>query len=257
MDRGAGPRQRFSGACHDRPLLGVTPEAITAEAPHRVKRPVMRMSWCDLTFLHWKYDPIVIRAMVPAGLHLDLYDGAAWVGLVPFLMTDVMVTRGPALPWISEFPETNVRTYVFNDRGERGVWFFSLDAARLLAVLGGRGGFGLPYFWAAMRIERPPGCVRYSSRRRGAHLDIQVRAGSRISAPTLLEHFLTARWRLFAERRGRILQCKVQHQPWPLFTAEVVTIDQDLVQASGLPAPDGAPLAHFSPNVDVLAGSLE
>jgi uncharacterized protein YqjF (DUF2071 family) len=236
----------------------VTPESITAAPPHQVPRPVMRMSWRDLTFLHWPYEPATIRPLVPAGLQLDLHDGIAWVGLVPFLMTDVSVPRGPAVPWISEFPETNVRTYVFNSRGERGVWFFSLDAARLLAVIGGRTLFSLPYFWATMSIDRRPASVRYTSRRRGpSGLDIQVRIGEAIASPTSLEHFLTARWRLFAERRGRILQSKVHHQTWPLFTAEAITVEQDLFAASGLPAPRGEPLAHFSPNVDVMAGSLE
>ncbi len=217
----------------------------------------MRMSWRHLTFVHWQYDAAAVRPLVPAGLQLDLYDGVAWVGLVPFLMADVSLPRAPALPWISEFPETNVRTYVYNARGERGVWFFSLDAARLLAVAGGRTFFSLPYYWSKMRIEREAASVRYVSTRRGARLDMEVRVGDAIVSPGSLDHFLTARWRLFAERRGRVLRSNVHHQPWPLRHARLVRLEQDLLQSAGLPAPAGEPLMHFAENVDVLAGGLE
>jgi uncharacterized protein YqjF (DUF2071 family) len=90
----------------------------------------MRQTWRDLTFLHWRYDPAVVRRLLPADLQLDLYEGAAWVGLVPFLITGLSGPGALTMPWLSEFPETNVRTYVMDRTGARGVWFFSLDAAR-------------------------------------------------------------------------------------------------------------------------------
>jgi len=102
----------------------------------------MRQSWLDLTFLHWPYEPATVRSLVPAGLTLDLHDGAAWIGLVPFLITGLTLPGAPAMPWLSRFPETNVRTYVIDGEGKRGVWFFSLDAARWAAVLGARLAYG-------------------------------------------------------------------------------------------------------------------
>src|ERR1700680_4523345 len=112
----------------------------------------MRQTWRDLTFLHWRYDPAVVRPLAPADLQLDLCEGAAWVGLVPFLITGLSWPGVPAVPRISEFPETNVRTYVTDRTGSRGVWFFSLDAARLPAVIGARITYALPYFWARMKV---------------------------------------------------------------------------------------------------------
>src|SRR5581483_3542727 len=111
---------------------------------------ILRQTWKHLTFLHWPYDPAVVRPLVPAELELDLAAGAAWIGLVPFLLTDLTLPHAPAAPWLSQFPETNVRTYVYDKHGRRGVWFFSLDAARLTAVIGARSGYALPYYWSRM-----------------------------------------------------------------------------------------------------------
>jgi len=215
----------------------------------------MRQSWRDLTFLHWRSDPSAIRPLVPAELQLDLYDGAAWVGLVPFLIVDLTLPHAPALPWLSKFPETNVRTYVIDRHGARGVWFFSLDAARLLAVIGARAVYALPYFWAKMSVERQAGSLRYTSTRRQgpkASCEIEVRIGEPVSSPTELEVFLTARFRLFAQRRGRLLKADIEHRPWPLQHASIPYLKQDLLRAAGLPQSHTAPLAHFAAGVDVL-----
>jgi uncharacterized protein len=222
-----------------------------------VLNPVMRQCWRELTFLHWKCRPSAIRPLVPAGLQLDLYDGAAWIGLVPFSIVDLSLPTAPALPWLSRFAETNVRTYVIDPEGARGVWFFSLDAARLLAVIGARMAYALPYFWSRMRIERKGELIRYTSRRRHAPRavsDIEVRIGETINSPSELEVFLTARFRLLAERRGRLLKADIVHQPWPLQRAGAGYLRQDLLRAAGLPQSNAAPLAHFASRVDVLVG---
>jgi uncharacterized protein len=220
---------------------------------------VMRQTWRDLTFLHWRYDPAVVRPLVPADLQLDLYEGAAWVGLVPFLITGLTHPRAPAVPWLSAFPETNVRTYVRDRHGAPGVWFFSLDAARLAAVIGARVMYALPYFWARMRVVSNGASVHYQSTRLHgprAQSDIRVEAGEPVDAASRLELFLTARLRLYAYRGGRLLHADIQHQPWPLERVRVLGWTESLVRAAGLPAPAGEPLAHFSRSLDVRVGPI-
>ena len=151
----------------------------------------MHQTWRDLTFLHWRAEPSIVRELVPKDLELDLYDGTAWIGLVPFVVTHLSLPNAPPLPWVSTFPETNVRTYVVDQNGLRGVWFFSLDAARLLAVVGARTAYALPYFWASMSAVRDGEVVRYRSAR---HLgmkgrsEIEVRIGEAIDTPNELEY---------------------------------------------------------------------
>jgi hypothetical protein len=82
--------------------------------------------------------------LVPPELELDLYDGQAYVGIVPFQIALLCESWWPKAAAMS-FLETNVRTYV-RYQGRPGVYFLSLDAASTCAVVGARFFWGLPYF---------------------------------------------------------------------------------------------------------------
>ncbi|KPM57564.1 hypothetical protein ACG83_00740 [Frankia sp. R43] len=288
--------------------------------PFAVERPASIQRWERLTFLHWPFEPEVVRRRLPPELTVDTFDGQAWVSLVPFSMR-VATGRGWSLPWMSAFPETNVRTYVVDRRGRRGVWFFSLDAARLPAVLMARGGFRLPYLWSAMRVVRTgegwPGPRRtlgqdgigqdgigqdgigqdgigqdgigrdrigrdgigrdgigrdgigrdeilYRTRRRwpgprGASSRVRVRIGAAYQAGELspLDHFLTARWRLYSSTGPSHRTVPACHEPWPLHRADPVELDDGLLGAAGLAPPAVEPLMHYSPGVQVRIGRPE
>src|SRR5262245_62587079 len=144
------------------------------EAAPRVSRPVMFQEWRAISFLHWRTDAGLIGPMLPPRLTPDIFDGSPWIGLTPFRLNGLRLRFGPRLPWLSSFPETNLRTYVKGPAGD-GIWFFSLDAARVLAVLGARWIFGLPYYWARMSIEVKGSRLRYqSTRSRRATMDLSV-----------------------------------------------------------------------------------
>jgi len=215
----------------------------------------MRQTWKRLTFLHWPYDSTLVRPLLLRGLDLDTFDNAAWIGLVPFEIHN--------FPGIPHFPETNVRTYVVGPDGSRAVWFFSLDAARLLAVIGARVAYGLPYFWSRMRVTSENGAVRYGSRRkwhsRTASSDILVKPGDRFPPEELhdRDHFLTARFRLYSMLRGRLGYAQIEHEPWPLSRASVLELDQTLIGTGGLATPRGAPLVHYCEELNVRIGFLK
>jgi uncharacterized protein len=241
---------------HARDERGSPPPAAPA-----VAYPVMIHRWRHVSFLHWRYPAVLVQSLLPTGLTVETLDGAAWVSLLPFRMEGVRPPRLPALPWLSRFPETNLRTYVRGPDGRSGIWFFSLDAGRLPAVAGGRIGYGLPYCWSGMSVECAGGRHVYRCRRRwpgptGARCDVTVRTGARLTESDLrpLDHFLTARYRLYSRLAGRLVAADAEHGPWPLHAARVTRLDQDLTRAAGLPAPDHDPLAHASPGVTVRIG---
>jgi uncharacterized protein len=242
--------------------VAASDEMLAGSCPFRIDRPVMRQRWDRLTFLHWRFKPDEVARLLPAGLEPDLFDGAAWVGLVPFFM-HVATASGRMVPWVSRFPETNVRTYVRNADGVTGIWFFSLDAARLGAVAVARTTYRLPYFWSSMKVRGTGGQISYDCRRRlpgpAASSLASVVIGDRIGADELDErdHFLTARWILFSVAGSRRRLARACHEPWPLHRAEATTVDDGLLVAAGLPAPVGAPLVHYSPGVDVAIGRPE
>ena len=223
----------------------------------------MRQRWERLTFLHWPFEPDVVQRLLPAGLEADLYEGAAWVGLVPFFM-HVATPGRREIAWVSRFCETNVRTYVRDGDGRTGIWFFSLDAARLGAVAVARTTYRLPYFWSAMAVSGSGQSIRYRCRRRvpgpaGARSEADIDIGDRYADDELSErdHFLTARWILFSVAGNRRRLAKACHEPWPLHRARVRWLHDELITAAGLPVPDVEPLAHYSPGVDVAIGRPE
>ncbi|MEU2610250.1 DUF2071 domain-containing protein [Micromonospora sp. NPDC007271] len=234
------------------------------EAPPspKVARPVMYHRWSWITFIHWRCPPSVLQSMLPSGLTVETFDGSAWVGLTPFLMQGVRAPGLPAVPWLSAFPETNVRTYVQDQWGRQGIWFLSLDAARMPAVLAARLGYRLPYHWSAMTVRIDGKDVAYRCERRWPgprplRCDAEVRLGPPLREPDRdeLAHFLTARFRLFTVIAGKLATAVVEHPAWPLRHAELLRLDQNLSTGAGLPPPAGDPLLHASLGVPVRVGS--
>ncbi|MFL5792842.1 MAG: YqjF family protein [Actinomycetota bacterium] len=223
----------------------------------------MYQTWSWLAFLHWSYPPEVVQRLLPSGLRVHDLDGRAWVGLTPFVLEDLRTPVAPVPPWFSRFPETNVRTYVVGPDGREGLWFFSLDAARLEPVLVARSTYSLPYMWSAMTVERDGPTVRYRSRRRWpgptpAASEITVDVGDPLAPAELgeLDHYLTARWQLYTTLGPVLARSTVEHEPWPLHRAVVRQLDSNLVTAAGLPAPAGEPVVHWSPGVRTRIGGL-
>ena len=113
---------------------GADLEPVRAEpAPWR-RRTVLRQTWAELASFHWPYDPGLVDRWLPDGVSVDTFDGQAWVGLIPFEMQRVQLGRSPAVPYLGDFIEINVRTYVVDERGRRAVWFGSLAWAAFEVV---------------------------------------------------------------------------------------------------------------------------
>lgn len=233
------------------------------ECPFEVEAPIMLHRWEQLTFLHWSFDPAAVQRLLPAGLTVEPMEDRAWVGLVPFYMR-VSTPGDRGVPWATRFCETNVRTYVRDEHGRSGIWFFSLDAARLGAVVVARATYRLPYFWSAMELEASSDEVRYECRRRwpgprGASSRATVRLGEPFAPSELTErdHFLTARWTMHMARGGWARFARAWHEPWVLRRATVVQLDDELVAAAGLPALTEDPIVHHSHGVAVRIGRPE
>jgi uncharacterized protein YqjF (DUF2071 family) len=226
----------------------------------RVTVPVMLQTWAELTFLHWAYEPDQIRSLVPAELELDTFEDQAWVTLSPFLMRGLRPPTIPSLPWLPEAPETNLRTYVRSADGRVGIHFFSLDISWLLAALVGRTVYRLPYMWARADVRSDGSILRYrGSRRWGgatASWDIAVERGRPLAGHELssLDHFLTARWLLYARYGRAVAATPAEHEPWSLNEARLIGLEQDLLAAAGIPAPRMPPLIQYSPGVRTRIG---
>lgn len=209
--------------------------------------------------MHWPLPASMLRPLVPEKLELEQFDGTAWLAVVPFRMTGVMRRPWPDLPWVSAFPELNVRTYV-TLAGKPGVWFLSLDAANGLAVWAARRFFHLPYYVADMSLTEDESGIRYRSARPGAEVEVTYRA---TSDPYLvkkgsLEHWLTERYCLYAEAPdGTIWRTAVHHHPWPLQAAAATIKRNTLLQTHGISVREPPALLHFSRRLRVVVWNAE
>lgn len=226
---------------------------------------VMYQKWRELLFLHWPIEAAQVQASLPPGLTVDCYQGQAWLGLVPFRMRAIRPRFLPVAPYISYFLETNVRTYVRDRQGRQGVWFYSLDANRRLAVWAARRFFSLPYFTARMQCTiGPDAWVDYRSARNSSAQDSRFRYRAqgpvRQAEAGSLEHFLVERYRLYAWQAEQrvLLTGEVEHAPYPVQDAELSDFDPALLALAGFPSAEGPP-AHtlFSSGVDVRVRRVE
>lgn len=229
-------------------------EPVSSSAPEMTGPVLMNQSWRDLTFLHWAVDLKEVMHLMPPGVRPDTLNGVTYVGLIPFRMVGAGIGRGPGVPYLGSFLETNVRLYSVDDTGRRGIVFLSLDADRAAVVVGARAAFGLPYRWARMRYQQSGDVHSYDARLRcpgkGAESHIVVRAGA-MRQSTELDEFLSARWRLHVRWWGKTLYVPNRHEAWPVHDAEVLALDDQLMASVGLPDLATRPPDHvaFSPGV--------
>jgi uncharacterized protein len=218
-------------------------------------RQLFWQDWRDIVFIHWQIDPAAIAATLPDDLEPDLFEGNAYVGLVPFRMTGIRPVCFPAVPYLSHTLETNLRTYVKHkdqDRNtaSRAVWFYSLEAENTFAVTVARFGYGLKYHRANMWLKEDvnldssslfaAGSLRRWPAPAPVNSFVQARfeAGPfQPAAEGTLEHFLVERYALFAERRGKLLKSLVRHTPYQIKRGQLLACNPELIAAAGLPIP--------------------
>jgi uncharacterized protein YqjF (DUF2071 family) len=185
------------------------------------------------------------------------FEGTSWIGLVPFRMTGVMRRPLPDMPWVSAFPELNVRIYV-EHAGKPGVWFLSLDATNALAVWAARRFFHLPYHRARMALRDDAQTIHYASERGSARLNMRYRPLSApyASVPGTLEHWLTERYCLYARAPdGSLWRNEVHHAPWPLQRASAEILENTYFDVHGLDVHGRPAHLHFARALDVVVWS--
>jgi hypothetical protein len=221
---------------------------------------IMTQTWNDLLFAHWRVDAATLASIVPAPLEVETFEGDAWIGVVAFRMTNVAPRGVPAVPFVSAFPELNVRTYV-RVAGKPGVYFFSLDAGSALAVGAARTLFGLPYHTATMDVREAEGAIAYRSARTGAAGPAEFVAtyepAGRVyfAREGTLDYFLTERYCLYTVSDGAF-RLDIHHPPWPLQRAEAAIHRNTMADGLGIRLPPDAPLLHFAKRQDVVAWPL-
>ena len=221
----------------------------------------MYQSWGSLLFIHWEFPREALQARLPRALEVDTFEGRAYVAITPFTLWNARPIFTPPIPHLSDFHEINVRTYV-NCEGVPGVYFFSLDANRLIPVMAARNLFSLPYHLGDIAMTRKDNAVDFSLERREEPRAFfngswQEHPESFEAMPGSLEFFLSERYCLYTEDDRKLYRCRIAHEPWPLRRAELLAHETDLFEANGLPKPEDRPITHAGGPVHVKVWPLE
>jgi uncharacterized protein YqjF (DUF2071 family) len=229
----------------------------------------MTQRWNDLLFVHWPVPASEIAPLLPEGLEPDVFEGSSWLGVVPFWLDRIKVRGVPTIPGMRNFPDLNVRTYVRDERTHTpGMYFFSLDATNLLAVVLAHTFFHLPYHWAEMHLDqRSEREFSFYSRRRLTDESVIFKARYRGLGPTrklaeggsgTLEYFLMERSSLYTRNHaGQAVRANLHHVPWPLEEADAEIERNDLAKAIGIELPEIEPVLHYSRRLAVYVWPTE
>ncbi len=220
---------------------------------------IMHQTWGKLLFMHWPVPIDLLRPKIPSRLEIDTHEGQAWIALTPFTMWNIRATGVPAIPGLNAFHECNVRTYVHLD-GVPGVWFFSLDASKLIPVIAARVFFALNYLRAQIDLCQVGRTVNYALQRPAqeagtvAELEVSwtIGDGLPLSEPGSREFFFTERYCLYAGTDQQLSRARIWHVPWDLRSAKLNSLRSTMIASHGLPEPEAAPLLHYGEELDVL-----
>jgi uncharacterized protein len=167
------------------------------------------------------------------------------------------------MPFVSHFPELNVRTYVTCE-GKPGVYFFSLDAGSLSAVWGARVFYRLPYWKASMNVKgkgKPE--IEYRSKREHGPKPADFHGKYRPTSPPSsavhgsIEYFLSERYCLYSATGKRVYRANIHHLPWRLQDADYEIEENSMGAAAGIELSHKPDLVSFSRELKVLVWAPE
>lgn len=234
----------------------------TKHRPYPLPRAsyVISQVWKDLLFAHWRIEPQRLSRLIPEPLEVDTFDGAAWIGVVPFRMCNVRPRYAPEVGPISNFLELNVRTYV-TYKGIKAVYFFSLDASNAVAVFIARNVYKLPYYLARMTFAATsdPPWITYTCDRSGHKSSPVLFEGkyrpcsqAETSSPGSLAEFLTERYCLMLVSGGNVIKTDIHHAPWQLCQAEAEIKSNSMSLPLGIQLNGPPDALHFSSCMEMV-----
>ena len=213
--------------------------------------PLMKQTWSDLLFLHWPIECSSIRNHIPDHLEIDTYDGSAWIGIIPFRMSNLRLSFTFPLPYLSNFNEINLRTYVIDKYNRKGVWFFSLDTQNYIANAIANKFFDLNYRYGVTSFT--------SSNNNFNKLTLEISNANYkvqnfiwesnhdqsefLAHPNSLEYFLTERYNLYTYNKinKNIYMGSIKHNPYKLYVPRLRSYDTDIFSSNGLISPSDLP----------------
>lgn len=230
----------------------VSTRKILAETSHR-QYPIpdkpwkYYQEWHDVRMMHWKVPVTLVEALLPEGLVLDTYEGGAWVSLFAFRVKKLRPRFLPPIPFLSSFNEINFRTYVIRD-GRPGIYFFSVEADRLVPLMMARGLTGIPY--VGSKMESGSNWFLSRNRRHGYHINISYKVNGVVKTE-MLDYWLTERHCLYQQEGTRLYRFDIHHRQWKLYQVALAVHSLDY-RAGGIALAGDPSVKHYSKKIGVI-----
>lgn len=169
--------------------------------------------WNKAIFLHWKTEKKTLQELLPKGLEVDTINGDAWVSLVAFDMNNIKARYLPKPPYISDFQEINIRTYVVCN-GKPSVYFLSMEANNNMACKVIKQLSKFPYRFSEMNRDNE----KYHSKNNKLNESFEI-AYQLEDTPVVKDEvdlWLTERYAVFQDYKNSIIEYDVHHIEWPV-----------------------------------------
>ncbi|WP_426485251.1 YqjF family protein [Flavobacterium sp. 2] len=223
------------------------------EYPLPEKKWKYYQEWHKTLFFHWELPAYFLQDYIPKGIELDTFHNMAWVSLVIFEVKNMRLRNLPPFPFISHFPEINLRTYVIKD-GKPGIYMFSIETNKLIEVLFTRMFIGLPY--QKSKIKRSPNRLRSQNKTLKQHLDVNIGKIKPLAEKTPLDFWLTERHSLYENCDEEICRSDIHHKEWVLKELDV-TINDINYNAGKYSVNTFPDKIQYSEKIDVLLWGKE
>jgi uncharacterized protein len=206
--------------------------------------------WNNALFLHWEIPFDTLRKYVPARLHIDSYDGKYYISLVAFTMQKIRPKNLPAVKFISDFHEINLRTYIDNDN-RKGVYFLNIEAEKHLSAFIAKKLSGLPYEKAIIKRTRNTYNSKNSVKK--FSLDAEFEVKQRLLNKSDLDKWLTERYCLYVDTNRSLFRYDIHHKEWELKNVVIKKLDLSY-QVGDISIKGKQPgFIHYSDGVKVIA----
>ena len=225
-------------------------------------KPLLIQDWENLSFMHWVVNKKILNQYIPEGLKLDLFHNNAYIGVIPFMMKNVRPRWGASVPFISNFPEFNIRTYVKIGK-TKGVFFLTLDAQSIITRIFASNFYYLPYKYSRGFVKSKDNFYYWKSKRVFTDYSLEGSCEGlgeyRYAQKESIEEFLFERYYLFVTNQNKILKGFIHHHPWKLKIAIPRLIKNNFLKAYSLGIDNvlKPEFCHISDGAKVKAWSLE
>jgi uncharacterized protein YqjF (DUF2071 family) len=175
--------------------------------------PLMEQKWENILFINWECDVAEVQRTLPPGLKVDTFQGKAYVGIQAFQVKEAKLKSFFFTPKLPSFSALNVQTFVYNEDGIPGIWFYNLSANQKLIVEMAKQFLTFPYHYANIEMSADSSLHVQQEEKHTRISWVELEQAYFLPKPDNLEFFLLERPIVYIQHRDGLKQGVIYHAP--------------------------------------------